>query len=229
MIDPANNGQLPSRQRRGRKGTQEIELPLLGNQSTDGQHVSSWLQSELDGLFTLLRNIRKHDAVRYHLTRLAILGPNEIAYAAADSDAFVGVTHPHRFPDPEHHARRPTPFLPVVVLAVMGNNHPQADGAQQWSYDCRPYAVNVHDARSSNRRDDRTNHGVKQRFEILVGYGPQPQYSDALPCLDRTRLDVRGPHTHRHSSTEFDHPWREILCVRFDTTLNLRKPRKPNI
>ena len=134
---------------------------------------------------------------------------------------------PSASPSAQDSASRPTPFLPVVVLAMMGDDNSQTENAKQWRNKSGSDAVNVHDLRPANSCHQRADQRVQQRLEIGIAYGPQPKQPYSLPFLTTLRVTY-GERTQAVTRCPMlDELRGEIFDVRLDTALDTRKAAKP--
>ena len=172
MIDAADDRELPAGQAGRDERAQHVELALLWHEATDRQQIAPRLKAERFDLVALHRRIGKLHAIGDDVARLAVFGHDQPLDAAADRDALIGKAHAEQFAGAQHGARCQPPFLAIIILAVMGDDHPQSHQPQQRRHQRRADAVHMHQCRAAHAGRDRADQGVQQRLEIGVADGP---------------------------------------------------------
>ena len=224
MIGPAHQHQLPVGEVRARECLDEVELPLLGHQAADAEHIPAGREAEPIESRHGCDRLASRDPVRDDRRGAAVLSGHQRAEAAGDHDYGIGEPHSERLAPPEHRLLLAPPFLPVVVGPVVSHHHAETREPRQRDGQARPDAVNVQDVGPTDGGVEHAEDGVNDRFQSTRVRRPDPMEPDAAPRRQRRIEHVTRPDDDVDQVAQLRQGRRQVLDMGLDAALNAWDP-----
>ena len=165
IVSRAYDHQSPTRHSSLTEGFDQVILPLLSDDTCDLEKVTAALQSESADMLGASASWNSNDAVQYQSRIPTVLLSNHVLNHCGYGDALVGKGHSKSFAKTEHESTERTPFVAIVVRAVMGDYYLEPHEPCQRRHQGRADGMYVQNIRSDHAgvqdSQERVNQGLK--------------------------------------------------------------------
>ncbi len=150
----------------------------------------------------------------------AVLLSHQLADDIRNCNPSIGKAHAPGFSGAQHHAGESSPFLAIVIRAMVRHHDAQAQKAGKRRHQGRADGLDVQDVRPVHRRVDYAKESVHDGFQAFRARRPQDMEVHIAPAFTHLRRLIRRAHDDRHLATEFGQLRTQVLGMGFHAALD---------
>lgn len=149
------------------KGADQIQLPFLGDYPRNIQDISKVPRYSIRPACSA-ELLSAYAVGKMFDSLTGILRPETFGDDTRNTDQSVRKSAGHFLAKADRGFRDPAPFFAIVVLAVMGHDHPHSQNSRQRRDECGADGMDVEDVRAPECRSHDAQHGVNECLEVFA-------------------------------------------------------------